>query len=613
MSAVELRVVRRAKGTPRPAALTAASAPVTNPQDVFKAAGLGGRRDNWQNEAWDMLCVGEFRFYVRFRAGSCARCRLVASEIDPDTGEPTGSIAEDNAEGKRVMQIVRKIAGGPLGQAQLIKRAAECLSIPGEFWVAILIRDDGEKWFVVTREEIKPGTRSDSVMICLPDGQKHDFAPGVDSLFRVWNPHPRKASEPDSPARAVLEPLREIMRTTKRISNADLSRLISAGILFIPQEASLPSQQAPVSADKPGDPPAAETPQRPAQALQDQIVAVASTAAKEGPDSMASLVPLVASAPGDHLDKIKHLTFGEEITKVALETRTDAIARLAMGLDMEPEQLLGLGKNANHWSAHLIADHDVQLHVAPVMQTFCDAVYDSVLRNVLAADGIDPDKYTLWFDASAITADPDKTDEAQAAFDGGAITAAAYVRLLDLPDDALYDLTTLEGCQVAARDAVTKDPTLWPTLAPLIGAVAGIEFPQPALPSAPPADGGVDDEPVDPGDEPATEGDAAAAISRRDGYSMAVELMVNRALGLAGKRRVGSGDGALKARLRNVEAHDYHRMMPPVGAGEVAGLIKGWDSGLDDIAERYGLDADQVRQVVAAEARRQMTSVVVDA
>lgn len=614
MAAVELRVVRRPKGTPRPAALTAAFSPVTDPQEVFKASGLGVRRNNWQNEAWEMLAVGEFRYYVQFRAGSCSRCRLVASEIDPETGEPTGGISEDNREGQRVVQIVRTIAGGPLGQKQLVKRSAECLSVPGELWVAILIRDDGEKWFAITREEIEKGVRSDSVNICLPDGTKHQFVAGVDSLFRVWNPHPRKASEPTSPAQGVLDPLREIVRTTKRISNADLSRLISAGILFIPQEASLPSAAAPVSADKPGDPPVDAVPQKAAAALQQQIVNVASTAAKEGPESLASLTPLVVAAPGDHLDKIKHLTFGEEVTKVALETRTDAIARLAMGLDMSPEQLLGLGKSSNHWSTHLIADQDVQLHVAPVMQLICQAIYDAVLRNVLAAEGIDPNKYTLWYDASEITADPDLTDEAQAAYDGGAITAAAYVRQLRLPDDALYDLTTLDGCQQAARDAVTKDPTLWPTLAPLIGAVKGIDFPQPALPGPAHDDPNADD-PVDPGDEPDTENDTAQAaivVSERD-VGMAVELMVTRALELAGKRRVKTYDHDLRARVHARPAHEWHRSMPAAADGEVPGLIKGWDTGLDDIAARYGFDADEVRLVVQREARRRLTAVVVDA
>lgn len=90
---------------------------------------------------------------------------------------------------------------------------------------------------------------------------------------------------------------------------------------------------------------------------------------------------------------------------------------------------------------------------------------------------------------------------------------------------------------------------------------------------------------------------------------MAVELMVTRALELAGKRRRRRSD---MERLRDVPEYEYHRYMDPVADSDVPGLIKGWDLGLDEIAARYGLDADQLRVVVQREARRQLTSQVVD-
>lgn len=635
VAAPVLRVVRRPKGaltaSVSPSALTAASAPVVDVQNIFKSTGLGGRRNDWQNEAWDLLdAVGEFRFYVRWRASTCSRVRLVASEIDPDTGLPTGSVADDNREGQRVVDLVRRIADGPLGQAQLVKRSVEILSVPGEYWIAILTRKEGagrsqrnvEKWYAVTREEIERGNRSDSVVIALPDGTKHDFDPAKDGLFRVWNPHPRRATEADSPARGVLEPMREIVRTTDKISNADLSRLISAGILVIPQEASLPPTAAPTSAGKPGEDtaPAAPTPQT-AMSLQRLIVENATIAAREGPKSAAATLPLVIAAPGDHIDKIKRITFGDEITKVALDTRNDAIARLAMGLDMAPEQLLGLGSNSNHWSSHLLEDQDVQVHVSPVMQTICGAIYESSLGNLLEAQGIDRSKYTLWYDTSPITIDPDKTDEAGDAYAKGAITAETLVRAYGLPDDAMYDFTTLEGWQQWAQDKVSTDPTLLRDLLPLLdSSVQAIEFPdpRPALPAGEtPPDG--EDGLVDPGDEPDTEDDGSsrpvvAAAGARDGVELAVvDLLVGRALELAGKRRVRTNDREQHDRLRGVAARDYHRYMEPVNDMEVGRLIKGWDEAFDDqFAAAHGIDPERVRSSVRRLARHELTRQVVD-
>lgn len=622
-----MRIERRRKGSlvasVAPTALTAASAPVTDVNQIFKATGLGGRRNNWQDEAWAHYReVGELHYYVSWCGASCSKVRLVASEVDPVTGLPTGGIAEDNKEGLRVAEIVRGIAGGPQGQAQILRRTGEVLTVPGELWHAILARTETvgtqkrvvQKWYAITRAQILQGDRSDTVKIKLPDGSKHDFTPGVDAMYRVWNEDAEDASLPDSPVRAVLDSLREIVRTTKKIRNADNSRMNNNGILLIPSEASLPSSAAPISAGKPGDPAPTGPGQPVAPALQAMIVAAQLEGGKDE-GSAASLVPIVIAAPRDSLKDVHHVDFGKDLTDMAIKTRNDGITRLAHGLNVSPERLLGIGSNSNHWSSRQISEEDVQIHIAPLVETTCQAMYDNVIRNVLAKEGIDPDKYTLWYDASNLTADPDLTDEAKAAFDGGAITAEAFVRLSGLPDDSLYDLTTFEGCQVAARDAVTKDPTLWPMLANLIGAgVEGVEFPQPALPQA----GGAGESPADSPpaadeQEPATENGQSVVAAVGDQLGMAVDLMETRALELAGKRRVRTNDREQLARLRDVDAFDYHRYMDPVSDADVPGLIKGWDSGLDALAASYGFDAEQVRSVVRSRVRKQLTSKVVDA
>lgn len=597
----------------------AASAPVVDTDAVFKSAGLGGRRGDWQAEAWEHYrCVGELAFYVRWRSNSCSRVRLVASELDPDTGEPTGAIGEDNREGARVAELARDIAGGGLGQAQLIKRLSMVLSVQGEAWVAVLQLPEGERWLALTRKEMERGTRPGRLVIKLPEGGRHDFVAGVDGLFRVWDPDAEDASQASSPVRANLGPLREIRQATAKIRNADLSRLIGNGILAIPAEASLPSPMAPGSAGKP------EESVGPgggsagvAQGITKRIVDQALVAIREGESSMASLVPIIVQMPGDHVDKIKHIEFSDQVTPVALQTRNDAIARLAMGLDMSPEQLLGLGSNSNHWSAFILADQDVQLHVTPVVQLICQALFDNALRNALIVEGIDPGKYTLWFDTSRLTADPDLTDEAKDAFEKGAITAEALVRIYGLPEDAMYDFAAVEGWRQWAQDTVRQRPELIRDLLPLLDeSVQELDFPA----SAPALPGGSDDDEEeesgsDEGQEPRTENDQeAAAVTAAVGVpSMALEMLQCRALEMAGKRRVKTNDTAQRERLRNVEPRDYHRFMPPVPAGQVAALMRGWDTGLDELARRYAFDANVVRSVVEQRVRQQLTAPVVDA
>lgn len=610
MAAPTLRLVRRPKGTAPRRALTAASQPVDDPKKQFKSNLGVGTRDNWQSKAWDALdAVGELRYYVGWRSSSCSRCRFIASDIDPETGMPTGT-----TENQRVADIVRSIAGGPLGQAQLIKRAVECLTVPGEVWLAILVRPEGEVWLAVTRDEIKTDARG-AVTVELPTGEKHEFNQDQDSLVRVWNPRPRRAKEADSPVRATLDSLHEIVRTTKTISNASKSRLIGNGVVFVPHEMSLPSSQSPVS-DKPGDimPPLTGTPA--VQQLQELLFQVAQTA-YDDEDSMAALIPMFAGVPGDQVKNVAHLKFDNSVTEIAIKTRNDAIARLAMGLDVTPERLLGLGSNSNHWSAWQIGDDDVRLHIAPPMETLCQAINDQILRVVFEREGIDPDAYMLWYDPAALTADPDLTDEATAAFDRGAVTAEAYRDFLGLGDTG-YDFTTMEGWQQWATDRVSQNPQLLGELLPLLTPIQGIEFPEPVSPAIEEPRSAPDEAPP-PEEEPRTEkapppDETASMMPSRRPESVEdaiVEMLVSRALELAGKRRRTRSD---HARLREVPMHETHRYMPPVEDDEVSKLIAGWDAALHDSSiYAAGLDAAKVRDAVRRIAHQELTRPVVDA
>lgn len=560
----------------------------------------GGSREDWQTAAWDMLdTVGELRYYVAWRSNSCSRVRLVASELGED-GMPTGE-----CENPRVNDIVRAIAGGTLGQGQLIKRSVECLTVPGELWVAII--NDGERdvWLVLTRDEIRRS--GGTVTVTLPDGTKHDISPGDDTMFRVWNPHPRRAHDADSPVRASMDSLNEIVRTTKTISNASKSRLIGNGVVFVPHEMSLPAANSPItesgmSGSLTGTPAV--------QQLQELLFQVAQTA-YDDEDSMAALIPMFAGVPGDQVKNVSHLKFDNSVTDIAIKTRNDAIARLAMGLDVSPERLLGLGKNSNHWTAWSIGEEDVKLHIIPPVEIVCSALTDQVLVPMLEREGIDPAMYVIWHDASALTADPDLSAAATNAFDRGVITADAYREFLNLGDTG-YDLNTLTGWQEWARDRVSVDPKLMPELMPLLDTINGVveigAAPAPELPASDPAPP-VTENPQSPPAEPTDETVDTTAVTRSVAELAVIEVMVGRALELAGKRRRTRGD---YERLRDVPMHETHRFMDPVAEGAITDLIRGWDAALEeDTLARLNLDTDYIRAAVKAAVRRELTREVV--
>ncbi len=571
-------------------------------------------RTGWQTEAWNMMDnVGELRYYVNWRSHSCSRVRLVASELD-DSGLPTGKTS--NA---RVDAIVKAIGGGSqLTVGQLIKRTVECLTVVGEVWVAIIIQPDGrERWYAFSRDEIRK--KGEEVTVTLPDGTDHDLRPNVDVIFRVWNPHPRKAADPDSSVRSNLDVLHEIVRTTQTIANAGKSRLIGNGIVFVPQEMSLPMAHGPMAAAPDGGPRGLGLTGLPAvQELQELLFNVAKVA-YEDDESFAAMIPIFASVPGDMIGKVSHLKFDNEITDTNIKIRNDAIHRLALGLDVSPERMLGLGSSTNHWSAWQIGDTDVQLHIAPVMETVCDAITQQVFRNVLIREGIDPDDYIVWYDASQLTVDPDKTHSATDAFDRGVINAEAYRAYLGLDADAGYDLASLDGWRRWAQDRVSQDPKMFPQFLPLLDPKVQNAIPEPepignpvGRPEVPKTS-----DTTNTGGKPLTEGkspgyDQGKRGRKSDVASRAIiEVMVSRALELAGKRRRTRADND---RLRGLKPQHFHRVMEPVGEDDIPELIKGWDDALEaDTLALVGLDIEVVRDEVRREVRRQLTAQVVNA
>jgi hypothetical protein len=462
-----------------------------------------------------------------------------------------------------------------------------------------------EQWFIFGRNQINVSGMG-KIELKLPDGTKHLYAQGTDILFRVWDEHPYDPTQPVSPIWSNQDPLHEIMQTTATIDAANNSRLIGNGVWFVPQEMSLP-QQLPVPKAAPsGQPDPPDIPAdlfaepNAAQTLQDLLFEIGSTA-KRNPDSQAAMMPLIAGVPGDHIKAAKDglVKPFTDIPETALKTREASVRRLATGLDTSPERLLGMSEG-NHWSAWVIDESDIKVHIAPVVELLCSAMTQEVLRYKLAEEGIDPDAYVIWYDTTALAQDPDKTDEARDAFDRGALTAAALREHLGFDDEDGYDLSTADGWIQLALDKIAQDPANATVFGPILAAAAekvGLEVQiQPA--ALPPGEDETDDEqpadaePEEPqGTEEQPDGSQpnAAAI-------MVTRLCVNRALELSSKRRRTRADAPA---LRNIEPHDAHKVLGPVEMDEVQRLISGWDTGLGDAdLAAVGLDHTRFRTVV---------------
>ena len=228
--------------------------------------------------------------------------------------------------------------------------------------------------------------------------------------IRVWRPHPVDKTLADSPSRAILSILSELNQLSKRVAAQIDSRLTGSGLLLLPSETEFPagpSRQLNVGeieqareAIAAGD----------AQGLADLLLENAQIAI-QNPESAEAMIPIIATAPGEHIDKAKLLTFWSELDKIAPKLREELIRRLALGLDIPPEVLLGTS-GSNHWNAWLSDENSVKIHAEPLLKLLTSSLTVEYLRKGLEGLVDDPKRFAIQADTSQMRLRPNRSKEA---------------------------------------------------------------------------------------------------------------------------------------------------------------------------------------------------------
>lgn len=435
-------------GTPmvKPAPLSSitASASRLTSKEIKKRQMAGRGRttgsNDWQAEAWDMYdLVGEQRFLAATLAGRMGQARLYVGKMEKDDTAEPGKIEDESIKG-----ILDSVGGNAAGRSQLIRRLGMNLFIAGEGWLvgipkALLPEYEGQgyalpteaegealsidvndlEWRVFSIDEVAVDQQG-LANISIDDSTKISVSPDLLYLIRVWRPHPRKAWQADSPTRASLPILRELVGLTMHISAQVDSRLAGAGVLVVPQSASdamRRSQGLPtggVGSDDEADP------------FTDALIDAMLTPISDRGNASA-LVPLVITVPDESAGKFEHITFAQPLDNEARSLREEAIRRLALGQDAPPELLLGVG-GMNHWGAWLVREDVVTTHIEPPLALICDALTTQFLHPLLIAEGYTPEEaaeYVIWYDVSHMIVRPNRGSDAMALFDKGALSAEA--------------------------------------------------------------------------------------------------------------------------------------------------------------------------------------------
>jgi len=466
----------RSQDQPDDRALTAAATIVAKPRGPLMKTD-----ETWQREAWEFFDgLGEFNTGVNWLAAMMSRVRLRAALLDPDLDEP--SISDVNPT-DLAAQLLRDLAGGVGGQAQLMRGLTTQLSVPGEgYLVGEQLTERAFSWMVRSNEEVRAtGGHFEVVGDRIPNVR---WVPLRENslVVRVWRPHPRYFHIADSPARSARPIMRELELVNRHITAEYLSRLAMAGLLVLPEEASFPVREE--FADQP-------------DALSMEFVEIAAESIKE-PGHASSIVPLLIRVPAEVAEKIKLIDFRLQIDEKIIDRRNSAITRLANKLDVPAEMLTGMS-GVNHWTAWQLDEGALKTHIAPMAELIAHCLTVGYLQPRLAASGEkDVSRYVVWYDMSELAIRPDRSGNATEAYDRFEISGEAYRRETgfdedDKPEgDGLRDqvlkslIRQSRNSQAAAVDELLGENILEPGPGPIETQPAGTPIVEPTAPAGTP-------------------------------------------------------------------------------------------------------------------------------
>lgn len=285
--------------------------------------------ERWQNEVWELRNESpEMRFLGDRKARSASQCRIyIGHHRAGDVGQP------DRVVEGVVGDLAQQLFGNLPDVEQKLKRYVQHLEYNGESIINVRNDDDGKLvWSVHSSSEL---LGSQDGQYQLTDGVSSRKVDSVNEILaRSYTPSPEKFALADAPVRALLPVLRELVQMTKYVAAQIDSKLATGGgVLFVAQDVQVYDSEGKQVR------------------LADELHRYMLTAIEDR-ESAESIAPLVAEVPtveGRGVADVAHLmTFSEALDPHMHERRSEAIRRIALGMDSDPAALEGAG-SMNHW------------------------------------------------------------------------------------------------------------------------------------------------------------------------------------------------------------------------------------------------------------------------
>lgn len=452
----------------------------------------------WQQRVLDYYeNIGEVRYSAQFYARHLARIRVYPALLGDD-----GDL--DEIQSGPPVELLDRIQDPGGGRSQLLSSYGRLMFLTGEgVLFGSQLETENERWRFVWLDEVK----EENGRTVRVDPQKKEVEEGIG--YRMWRPSPRHSDTADSPLRAVQEICEELILLTKAVQATALTRLTN-GLLLLPQEISPGGAEPGVDEDAENNP-----------FMEDLIEHF--TGQIENPGGAEARVPPIVEGSYEYLDRVRWMQLHDPATDyLERDLRKEAVNRLALGLDFPPEVLLGM-TDANHWTAKQVVHDMWRSHGAPVAEQFCDDLAEAYLRPALQDEGFDDwSRVVIVYDDADVVIAPDRSEDADRAFDRGAISYVGYRKLKGIAEE------------LKPSDEEHDEWLAWKMRNPQL--LPGAPQPQ-ATPERGPQPGPVDERPAEEGPPSPGNRDVSRPESRTSAMILgAASLALIRCRELAGSR-----------------------------------------------------------------------------
>ena len=326
-----------------------ASAATLNLASRSEARRVRMLRQGWQEDAMAYAdAIGEIQFAHLFIRNCASRMRIYPAAYPVGTFDAEPVPIDDPAAAMPPQVIVAAnaamaaLGSGRVAMANLMGMLSWNFSVVGEAFLHGATNPGSgiETWTLRSIDEMM--VRDDQYWLReVPLDPQGVFGwvqldPELNYVARLWTPHPRFKLLATSSMRGILDSAEELMILSRAMRGAARSRLATAGVLKVPNglEAFSPTDDNP-------DPQASPFMGVFANAMMAPI-------ADEGVAS--AVVPIVVRGEIEALNALQHISMDRPLDPIMAAQRQELIGRIATGLDLPKEVLLGVS-DLNHWTA----------------------------------------------------------------------------------------------------------------------------------------------------------------------------------------------------------------------------------------------------------------------